>query len=215
MGLYDLDGRIYNALVFVFTLGSEERFTKAAISTLGLKGGDRVLDWGCGTGLCLKQIQHVLKEGRIYAAEQSSSMARHAVARARPTDKLDYHFIIGDGVQLSLPEEVDAAVAFYALGTLQPEQFERGVMALWKNTRPQGRVLVVETHMKPATSVYGRVHQAIVRGVLLRLFKDKSSNDLMPTLKRFYKPIEVKFDPGICAISFLGERRDVPLPLTA
>jgi hypothetical protein len=57
MSIYGLDGRIYDGLVFLFTLGKDKSFIRDSVKRLKLKAGDRVQDWGCGTGISLKCIQ--------------------------------------------------------------------------------------------------------------------------------------------------------------
>src|SRR5215468_9297975 len=102
MSIYGLSGRIYDGLVFLFTLGKEEPFIRESVKRLDLRAGDRVLDWGCGTGTSLKFIQSFLSEGRVYAVDQSEKMAKYAVARSRPNKSLDYHFMLREGIELSL-----------------------------------------------------------------------------------------------------------------
>ena len=127
MTLYDLNGKIYDALIYIFTFGAEERFKQKIVAKLALQPRGLVLDWGCGTGMSLKPIDAELGEGRIYAIDRSPAMLKHAVARARSSASLEYCFILADGLFCNLPEKVDAAVACYSLGVLDPDQFEMGV----------------------------------------------------------------------------------------
>src|SRR3974390_1510515 len=96
MGLYELDGRIYDLVQSIFTLGIQgrERLKQRALAKLDLQAGTRVLDWGCGTGMSFKPIQNQLSEGRIYAVERSPGMLKRAVARARNTDKREFYFVL-------------------------------------------------------------------------------------------------------------------------
>jgi len=211
MGLYDWSGRWYEAFIYLFKQSREERIKKRAIAKLELVPGARVLDWGCGTGMSLKPIQERLEAGHIYGVDRSPSMLKHAVARAKPSETLQFHFVLGDGLQLELPEKVDAAVACYALGILEPAQFEKGVEAIWRNMKPQGKVAIVETEISPPTSFVGQLYQRAVRAVSYHLFEDKCSEDLMPTVERFFEPVEVEHIHSEQAIAFVGTRRDVVL----
>lgn len=99
MSIYRFNGWLYDTAVQLFTLGSEKPFMQRAISNLGLRDGDRVLDWGCGTGISLQLIGSQLREGRIFAVDRSPTMAKYAVARAKPNHSLDYHFVLREGIE--------------------------------------------------------------------------------------------------------------------
>jgi ubiquinone/menaquinone biosynthesis C-methylase UbiE len=212
MGVYEWNGRLYDALIYLLTRGREERIKTRVVAKLGLQPNARVLDWGAGTGMSLKPIQQHLQEGSIYAVERSPSMLKHALARVAANEKLQIYFILGDGLTLALPEKVDAAVACYSLGVLEPDQFEKGAEAIWRNLKPTGKVAIVETQIAAPKNALERLYKRVLKTVCRAFFADKCSDQLLPTVERFFERIAVDHVPQMDSIAFLGRRREIVLP---
>ena len=78
-----LDQYRRRAQFYDLQLALAEPIRRRAIERLGLKGGETVLDVGCGTGLSFELLeQRVGREGKIIGIEQSSDMIDQARARA-------------------------------------------------------------------------------------------------------------------------------------
>ena len=117
-----------------------------------------------------------------------------------------------NGLALQLPEKVDAAVACYSLGVLDIDQLEKGIEAIWRNLRPDGKVLIVETHIPEAKSMVEKIYHFTLRAILLRLFEDRYSRVMLPSIERYFETIEIEYVPRMHALAFLGKRRDIVLP---
>ena len=207
MGLYDLNGRVYDALVYALTFGAEEKLKARTIKHLGLEHGSVVMDWGCGTGLSTRQIEQQLPEGKIYAVERSSALLQRAVGRMRRRDRLELHFILANGLDVDLPEKLDAAVTSYSLSTLTPEELETALSTLWSNIRDGGRLAVIETRVTQPRGSLERVYRWLYELVVKNIFEDRSTEALLPTVERYFERLHVEEDLALNTIAFVGTRR--------
>jgi trans-aconitate 2-methyltransferase len=71
---------------------------------LRLRGGERVLDAGCGSGRVTKMLIERLPQGRVVAVDGSASMVEEVRSVLRPQDEA----IVADLVELELATPVDA-----------------------------------------------------------------------------------------------------------
>ncbi len=116
----------------------------AAIDTLGLRLGDRVLDLGCGTGLNLHHLQRRIgPTGRVVALDASPSMLRQAARRARRHQWGNVTFVCADAATVDSEAwaPVDASIATYALSVIP--DWPSAWTTLRRSTRPGGRIAVV------------------------------------------------------------------------
>lgn len=212
MGLYDVNGRIFDALVFIFTFGSEEKLKERAIRRMGLEPGNTVMDWGCGTGLSTRLVEQHLQTGRIYAVDSSPAMMARAVAQFRLRDGLELRFILANGVDVGLPEKVDAVVASYSLGVLPPDRTEDGVKAIWRSMNEGAKLAVIETRISEPRTRVDHVHHWVRKKILRHFFEDECSVDLLPTIERYFEPVDIEEVPSLNAVAFVGKRRSVVIP---
>lgn len=102
----DWDARTYDRVADPMT-----RWGGAVLDRLLLRGDERVLDAGCGSGRVTEQLAERLPRGRVVALDGSPSMVEAARARlARFGDRIEY--VVGDlGGPLRLDEPVDAILS--------------------------------------------------------------------------------------------------------
>jgi trans-aconitate 2-methyltransferase len=109
------------------------------LDRLPLRGDERVLDAGCGSGRVTEQLAERLPEGRVVALDGSSSMIQAARDRlARFGDRVDY--VVADlGVPLPIDGQVDAVLSTATFHWVPDHD------ALFANlaavTRPGGRLV--------------------------------------------------------------------------
>lgn len=212
MGLYDINGRVFDALVLLFTFGTEEKLKDRTIARLALAPGSVVLDWGCGTGLSTRLIERHLPSGKIYAVDSAPAMMGRAIAQSRLRKGLELSFVLANGVDIALPEKVDAAVASYSLGVLPPERFAAGVEAIWRSMTEGGQLAVIETRIAEPKTRLDHAHHWLRKTVLHHFFEDKCSDALLlATIERYFEPVVIEDVPSLNAVAFVGRRRDSPL----
>jgi trans-aconitate 2-methyltransferase len=81
-----------------------EEWARAVLDRLGLKGGESVLDAGCGSGRTTAIVIERLPEGRVIAVDGSPSMVEEVREVLRPGDEA----LVSDLTKLELEETVDA-----------------------------------------------------------------------------------------------------------
>jgi trans-aconitate 2-methyltransferase len=102
----DWDARTYDRLADPMT-----RWGGAVLDRLPLRGDERVLDAGCGSGRVTEQLAERLARGRVVALDGSASMVEAARERlARFGDRIEY--VVADlGAPLPLTEPVDSILS--------------------------------------------------------------------------------------------------------
>ncbi len=100
------DARTYDQVADPMT-----RWGSTLLDRLPLRGDERVLDAGCGTGRVTEQLADRLPRGRVVALDGSGSMVEAARRRlARFGDRIEY--VVADlGASLPIDGQVDAVLS--------------------------------------------------------------------------------------------------------
>jgi ubiquinone/menaquinone biosynthesis C-methylase UbiE len=109
--------------------------------SLGLVGGERVIDFGSGSGALARHIAPILVGGQGHLTCIDISPVWLAVARheLRRWDNVDYR--LGDVATLGLePETVDVVAIHFVLHDIPTDARQRTVDALGRALHPGGRV---------------------------------------------------------------------------
>jgi ubiquinone/menaquinone biosynthesis C-methylase UbiE len=116
-----------------------EPVRRRAIERLGIKGGETVLDVGCGTGLSFELIEQRLgREGKIVGIEQSADML--ALARARgERDHFENITLINSPVEdAEIPVLADAALFHFTHDILRTPA---AVANIIRHLKPGARIV--------------------------------------------------------------------------
>jgi trans-aconitate 2-methyltransferase len=99
--------REWNASSYERVSAPQEAWGRDVLDRLDLRGDERVLDAGCGTGRVTAALLERLPRGRVVAVDGSQAMVDEA--RARLGDRADV--FAADLLHLQLDEPVDAALS--------------------------------------------------------------------------------------------------------
>lgn len=209
MRVYKFGGRIYESLTGLLTFGRVDRFKRAAMGKLGIQPGQRVLDWGCGTGISSRLALSFLQgRGEIHGVEISPHMLKLAVARSRPTADLRFTFTLREGFDLQLAAPADAAIACHTLGVLPAELTEEGVREVYRNLNAGARILITDMYIPDASGVVSTTNSKVTRFVAEKLYRQNFSGTLLAVAQRYFSTIDLEYHPGLMAFAFIGERKN-------
>ncbi len=114
----------WNAPGYASVAGLQEAMAAEVLSLLDLKGTERVLDLGCGSGKVTAEIAVRVPQGTVVGVDSSADMIAFASSHFGPTVRPNLRFETGDVRRLPFREEFDLVVSFNALHWI-PEQEER------------------------------------------------------------------------------------------
>lgn len=146
-GRYDL----MNALM---TAGLDRRWRGLAAAQAGLGPGDRGLDVCCGTGDLTMELARRYRHSAIVGLDLSEPMLARARRKARRTgagtvdDDGRVAFVRADAHEPPFPDAVFGAVTA-AFGVRNLPDLPRAFSALWRVTRPGGRLVCLEITTPP------------------------------------------------------------------
>ncbi len=209
MQVYKYGGRVYESLTGLLTLGRVDRFKRAALGKLGIQPGQRILDWGCGTGISSRLVLPFLENrGEIHGVEISPQMLKLAVARSRPSADLRYTFTLREGFDLQLARPADAAIACHTLGVLPAELTEEGVREVYRNLKPAARILITDMYTPDVSGVVSTTQSRVTRFVAEKIYRQNFSGTLLSVAQRYFTTIDLQYHPGLMAFAFIGQRKD-------
>lgn len=136
---------VYDWLAPVMTLGQEGRYRKLTIDLLRLRGDERVLDIGCGTGVLTRQIaQHLTApDARAIGLDAAPKMIQ--VARRHAADLPRLRFDVGVAERLDYPDaSFDCAVSTFFFHHIDAELKRKSLAELRRVVKPGGTLVIVD-----------------------------------------------------------------------
>ncbi|MGE5306165.1 MAG: class I SAM-dependent methyltransferase [Alphaproteobacteria bacterium] len=135
---YDFSANLYYLIGF-----REARYRKSAVSALGLKPGDTVVEVGCGTGLNFSYLlQSIGDTGRLIGIDLTDAMLEKAMKRVRRNRWRNVDLVEADAASYIFPAGIQGVLSTFAL-TLVPE-YEQVIDHAARALVPGGRFVIAD-----------------------------------------------------------------------
>jgi SAM-dependent methyltransferase len=108
---------------------------KEAVDLLALQEGERVIDWGCGSGLNFPYL--LRKKANLVGVECSTSLLRKARKKFPGVE-----LVQGDMATQAFPQQADKAICTYSLSMVH--SWEQAVSNMSKALKPDGRLVILD-----------------------------------------------------------------------
>jgi ubiquinone/menaquinone biosynthesis C-methylase UbiE len=172
---YRSQARIYDLTRPLFLLDRA-----AAAARLDIRPGDRVFDFGCGTGL---NVPHLERAGatRITGVDRSREMLARAAAR-HPQAR----FVRADAAHVQLGERAERILCTYALSLMRPP--DAALRNMHEHLTEDGVLVLLDFHrlrgaFAPLAPLYRR---------WFRLFGVDTDLDPAPLLRELFREVDVE-----------------------
>jgi ubiquinone/menaquinone biosynthesis C-methylase UbiE len=121
---------------------------RKAVAALQLKGGDTVLEVGCGDGRCFYLLQGAVgSAGRIFGVDVSAKMLARAdrLARRRGWSNVELHCV--DAAEFTPSQPIQGALFTLSYCTMR----DRSIILrrVWDLLEPGGRLVIADVMMSP------------------------------------------------------------------
>lgn len=151
----DYAAGVYDVLSPPMTFYQEQRLGRRAIELLDLKGNERVIDIGCGTGsLTIEIAQKLAKNGLAVGIDAAAKMIR--LARKKAVDLKQVQFDIAAAEQLGYEDEsFDSAISTFFFHHIDFELKVAVMNEIWRVLKMGGRAVIVDVDIP--TTLFGKI----------------------------------------------------------
>ncbi len=138
------EAKYYDTLMNLITFGWYPKFIRKAIADIGLKPGEKVLDFGAGTGRnALLMLPYVGDEGKITALEIGPEMQAQFRKKTAPYPNIE---LIDRRIDEPLPYESEYDVVFisFVLHGFVQERRDTIIQNAYRALKPGGRFAILD-----------------------------------------------------------------------
>jgi ubiquinone/menaquinone biosynthesis C-methylase UbiE len=123
-------------------------FRKRAVTRMGLKPGDRVLEIGCGTGRNFVHLREAVgPTGKVYGVDLSSGMLAKARELCRQHAWTNVEVTQDDAAVHTAPEPLDGVLFGLSYNTMPHHRLV--LQQALKQLRPGGRIVIMDGKLPP------------------------------------------------------------------
>jgi ubiquinone/menaquinone biosynthesis C-methylase UbiE len=166
--------------------GFEQRYSNIALKRLNIVAGETVLEIGCGTGKCLKQIaESVGATGRVHGIDISTGMlavSKRRLEKARLANRVE--LTCDDAVKMPYPDiSFDVVFTSFVLELFDTPEIPQVLTGIKRVLRPNGRVGVISMSKaagaSPLLRLYEWLHQKLPQYIDCRpIYVEQSLQDI-------------------------------------
>ena len=143
----------------MFDVADTFKSTSRRLDAFGIKKGQSVVDWGCGTGRYLKQASELVGDkGTVYAVDIHQLAIEAAASIAQKYNLKNVHPFLTDGKTVNIPPQT--ADLIYALDMFHMVKDTNAFLKeLCRITKPDG-VLILEDGHQPRALAKEKVNNS-------------------------------------------------------
>lgn len=137
---------IYDLIEPLMMMGMDRIIRREVLSLLGLKGHERVLDVGCGTGTLTLDIARVLDDSHpacVVGVDAATAMIAVARRKAGPLKNAAFEAALAEQLPFA-DESFDYAVSTMFYHHINAGLKLRSLNEVWRTLPPQGKFIVVD-----------------------------------------------------------------------
>lgn len=153
----DYAAGVYDLLSPPMTFCQEKRMGRVAVSLLQLRGNEKIIDIGCGTGSLTIEIgrkQVMEKGGWIVGVDAAAKMIRRARRKASGLQQVQ--FDIAAAEQLGYPNEMfDGAISTFFFHHIDYELKVAALNEMWRVLKNGGKAVIVD--VDTPTNWFGKI----------------------------------------------------------
>nr|WP_300304206.1 methyltransferase domain-containing protein [uncultured Anaerostipes sp.] len=179
MTVFEFDGEKYKKVS-----GHQKKWGNHLIEELNLKGGETILDLGCGDGVLTARLAGMVPEGRVTGIDASQGMIR----TARQNEKENLEFLCMDISQMEFHESYDIIFSNAALHWIPDHK--NLLKRSWKALKPGGMLLWNFAGEGNCKNFFEEVRAKIKEEKYKKYFQDFQWPWYMPAVSEYRKLTE-------------------------
>lgn len=153
----DYAASVYDTLSPLMTFGHERRIGRTVMERMAVKGHERIIDVGCGTGTLTVEIGRELSAesgGMIVGVDAAARMIRLARRKAEGLAQVRFDIAAAEGLPYR-DESFDMAISTFFFHHLDMELKAMALDEIWRVLRSGGSALIADVDIP--TSLFGKV----------------------------------------------------------